>query len=224
MAKGNRPKGNTTARRVGYELITRDHVAGHPVYALMDELIREHHPDLRAARFVLAWNLTWQPDADGRVVIGQVKRSSDLDRELIDFDFVILLRRAFWRDERISDEQRAACMDHQLCHCQRATTKGGDPAVDERGRPVWRLRKHDVEEFADVIERHGMHSHDLEQVAAALRKQGAGPFVHCDQCALNPGWLNYLDGDTPRVKRCECWTAWAERRDDLAAEQKRASA
>jgi hypothetical protein len=224
MAPKKGKPGNTTARRVGYELIARDHVHGHPVYALMDELIREHHPDLRPARFVLAWNLTWQPDADGRVVIGQVKRSSDLDRELIEFDFVILLRRAFWKDERVTDEQRAAAMDHQLCHCQRATTKGGDPAVDERGRPVWRLRKHDVEEFADVIERHGMHSHDLEQVAAALRRQGAGPFVHCDRCALSPGWIDVLDAGVSRKDRCECWKAWAERRDDLANEQRRASA
>ena len=67
MAKGK--KGNTRARRVGYELIPRDHVESHPVYSLMGELVREHHEHLRDARIVAAWNLTWQPDADGRVNI-----------------------------------------------------------------------------------------------------------------------------------------------------------
>jgi hypothetical protein len=224
MAKEKAPKGNTTARRVGYELIERDHVGGHPVYAMLAELVRDHHEDLRPARFAIAWNLTWQPDADGRTKIGMAKRASDLDRELAAFDFVILLRRAFWKDDRVTDEQRRALLDHELCHCARATTKGGDPAVDERGRPVWRIRKHDIEEFSEVVDRHGMWSRDLENLAAALRKNGVGPFVHCDRCALTPGWIDVLDaGGVSRKDRCECWKAWAERREEYRADQ-RASA
>ncbi len=219
MAREKAAKGNTRARSVGYELIERDHVGGHPVYAMLAELVREHHEELRSARFAIAWNLTWQPDADGRTKIGMCKRASDLDRELAAFDFVILLRKAFWKDDRVSDAQRRALLDHELCHATRATTRGGDPAVDDRGRPVWRLRKHDIEEFSEVVDRHGMWSRDLENLADALRKNGVGPFVHCDRCALTPGWVDVLDAGVTRKDRCECWRAWAERREEYRRER-----
>lgn len=217
MAKGK--KGNTRARRVGYELIKRDHVEGHPIYALLDELVHSHHDHLRDARIVLAWNLTWQADADGRVRLIACTRASDLARELAPWDFVILLRRATWKDERFADEHRRALMDHALCYAARATDKAGDEAVDERGRAVWRTRKPDIVEFSDVIERHGIYSRDVERIADALRKQGVGPFVHCDRCSLTPGWIDVIDNGVTRKDRCECWKAWAERREAYRQER-----
>jgi hypothetical protein len=222
MAKKGK-SGNTRARRVGYELIKRDHVEGHPIYSLLDEIVHEHHEDLREARIVLAWNLTWQADADGRVKLAACARASDLARELAPFDFVILLRKSTWKDERFTDEHRRALMDHALCHGARAYDKSENAAVDERGRPVWRTRKPDIVEFSEVIERHGIYSRDLERIADALRKQGVGPFVHCDHCALTPGWIDVLVGGVTRKDRCECWKAWTERRQEYKADQ-RASA
>jgi len=197
MAKGKR--GNTRARRVGYELIKRDHVEGHPIFTLLDELVHEHHDHLRDARIAIAWNLTWQPDADGIVSTAKCMRANDLARELAPFDFVILLRRSTWKDERFSDEHRRALMDRALCYAARATTTGGDDAVDERGRPVWRTRKPDIVEFSEVIERHGIYSRDVERIAEALRKQGVGPFVACDRCALTPGWIDVLEAGVARM-------------------------
>lgn len=223
MATKAGKRGDTRARRVGYELIDRDHVAGHPVYAIMNELIREHHPDLRDARIVVAWNLTWQPDADGRVKLAMCARANDLARELAPWDFVILLRKSTWKDEGFTDEHRAALMDHALSYAARAYDKGENKAVDERGRPVWRTRKPDIVEFSEVIERHGIHSRDLEKIADALRKQGVGPFVHCDRCALSPGWVDVLDAGVSKKARCECWIAWTERRNEYQAERARAA-
>ena len=207
----------TTARRVNYELIVRESVAGHPLYTLLDELVYAHHDDLKVAKIALAWCLAWQPDVDGRVTLGQCKRASDLDRELAAFDFVILLRRAFWRNEQVTDAQRRALLDHELCHCARAQDKHGDPAVDERGRPVWRTRRHNVEEFAEVVERHGMWTGDLERVAIALRRQSAGPFQPCVTCQATPGWVPTADGRA--VARCACWVSWAAQREELRADQ-----
>ncbi len=217
MAKGK--KGNTRARRVGYELIPRDHVESHPVYSLMGELVREHHEHLRDARIVAAWNLTWQPDADGRVKLVACVRANDLARELAPWDFVILIRRSTWKDERFTDEHRRALMDHALCYAERATDKAGVEATDERGRAVWRTRKPDIIEFSEVIERHGICSRDVERIADALRKQGAGPFVNCDRCSLTPGWIDVLEGGVTRKARCECWNAWNERRQEYTAER-----
>jgi hypothetical protein len=54
-------------------------------------------------------------------------------------------------------------------HAQQACDKDGKPREDERGRPVWRVRKHDIEEFREVVERHGCYKSDLEAfVKAAL--------------------------------------------------------
>ncbi len=220
MSRKKTPRA-ATARRIGYELIVRDNVAGHPIYALLDEIVFAHHEHLKPARIALAWCLTWQPDVDGRVKLGQCKKSSDLDRELVAFDFVILLRRAFWRDERVSDAQRRALLDHELCHAARQNDKHGDPAVDERGRAVWRIRRHDIEEFSEIVERHGIYSRDLENLAGALRRQGVGPFVPCERCSSSPGWITLTaEGVAPRVDRCPCWLTWAERRDDHRADQK----
>jgi hypothetical protein len=204
-------------RRVSYELIPRDHITGFPMYSLLDELVHAHHDQLKVARIALAWCTSWQPDLDGRVTLGQCKRASDLDRELAAFDFVILLRKSFWQNDHVTDEQRRALLDHELCHGARALDKHGDPVIDERGRPVWRTRRHNVEEFAEVVERHGMWTADLERVALALRRQAAGPFKPCTTCQLTPGWVP--TGDGRAVSRCACWVNWAAQREEQRADQ-----
>jgi hypothetical protein len=39
---------------------------------------------------------------------------------------------------------------------------------DERSRKCYRVRKHDIEEFSDVVARYGTYKRDLEMFAAAL--------------------------------------------------------
>mgnify|MGYP001601445371 CR=1 FL=1 len=50
------------------------------------------------------------------------------------------------------------------------------------GRQIYRIRKHDLEEFADVVERYGTYKRDLELFPMALRR---GP----QQVALPPAGL-----------------------------------
>jgi hypothetical protein len=89
-------------KRVHYELIPRDDVASRPMYALLGELVDKHHRDLCDARIELAWCTSWRPDVDGRVTLGQCRKASDLDRELVAIDFVILLSRPFWRSQQFT--------------------------------------------------------------------------------------------------------------------------
>jgi hypothetical protein len=42
--------------------------------------------------------------------------------------------------------------------------------VDERGRTCYRVRKHDLEEFADIVTRHGCYKRDIEDFAQALAR------------------------------------------------------
>lgn len=211
MAKRSRPG---KPKRVTYELIPRESVIGHPMYALLDELVFTHHDDLQPARIALAWCTSWRPDVDGRVTLGKCRKASDLDRELAAFDFVILLRRAFWTDLRVTDAQRKALLDHELCHAAVRYDDKGQPVEDERGRRVYRVRKHDIEEFTEIVQRHGCYKADLEQFAAALQRTGVPAFKPCDDCRDSPGWVPIVDlAGSPRVTRCACWRRWAQQRD-----------
>ena len=213
--RGKHPK------KVVYELIDRGGVVGHPMYALLDDLVHRYHKDLRPARIALAWCKSWKPDVDGRVTLGKCKRASDLDREMAQFDFIILLRRTFWIDSRVTDLQRTALLDHELCHAARKFDPNGEPVEDERGRPVFRTRKHDIEEFADVVARYGIWQSDVENFAAALRRgMLKRPFEPCSECAGGrPGWIEFIDEQhNKRVKRCDCWIQWSELRGEMQAE------
>jgi hypothetical protein len=142
-------------------------------YRLMEELIDKHHTHLREAKIAIAWRFGWKPDADGRIVLGQCRKRSDLDRELgskIDegeaLDFVILLNHEHW-NQTLNEAQRRALMDHELTHAQVSNDTNGEPKMDENGRRVWRIRRHDLEEFKDVVSRHGCYKGDIEDFVAA---------------------------------------------------------
>lgn len=218
MPKAPKPKA------VHYELLTRDSVIGHPMYCLLDELVDLHHTDLRQARIGLAWNLSWKPDADGRVKLGMCRKASDFDRELSQWDFVILLRRSFWTHEEVTPQQRRALLDHELCHAAMKYDARGEPVEDERGRKVYRTRRHDIEEFRAIVERYGTWTSDLEAFALALRRSTlTTPFEPCATCrdTGHPGYVAVLDTNTrtERLTRCPCWLRWVEQRAEIQAEQ-----
>jgi hypothetical protein len=52
-----------------------------------------------------------------------------------------------------------------------------EPKYDERGRNVWRVRKHDIEEFQAIVERHGCYKRDLENFAKSLLKKTETPLL-----------------------------------------------
>ena len=206
MKKPARPK------KVAYTLIDRVSVIGHPMYSLLDELVEAHHDHLRDARIALAWCTSWKPDVDGRVKLGMCRKASDLDRELAQWDFIVLLSRAFWQNDTVPPHQRRALLDHELCHAEvKLDMHTGEPAEDERGRTVYRIRKHDLEEFTAIVERYGTYKKDLEEFAAALRRCRLPTFKPCEQCRDTPGWVSIVDdrGDE-RQARCACWLTWSE--------------
>jgi hypothetical protein len=183
------------------------------MYAMLAQLVASYHEDLIDARIALAWCTSWKPDVDGKVTLGKCKKTSDLDREFADYDFIILIRRSFWRDDRVTNDQRLALLDHELCHAAIKRDPNGEPMEDERGRHVYRVRKHDIEEFTDIVRRHGCYKADLEEFAAALRKSGVPDYEPCEQCVDTPGWVRVVDSaGAQRMARCECFKHWTEQR------------
>ena len=160
----------TTPKPLSYVLISQTSDIGVPMYERLYSIIDEHHEDLSRTnvRVALAWATSWKADVDGRLMLGKCKKASELDRELAPFDFVILLNRDFWQNPRVDDVQRTALIDHELMHAAVAYDEHGDPKVDERGRTCYRIRKHDLEEFADIAARYGCWKRDIEEFARAL--------------------------------------------------------
>lgn len=153
-------------------------------YELLAEVRREWHKDTAEAKIALAWRTQLKPDTDGRLMVGRCCRASELQRELIAWDFVILLNAEAWSEKEFTRERKLALLDHEMCHVAQALDKKtGKQRYDERIRPIWRTRGHDIEEFRAVVARHGTYKRDLERFAEALLKQKTELFAESPQSA-----------------------------------------
>jgi hypothetical protein len=160
-------------KKINFRLI--DRITGAEPYGILDRM-REHHVELGAASIAIAWRLGLSADKDGHLILGKCMKASDLQRELVEYDFVILLNRDTWGS--FSEEQKCALMDHELCHAARVLDDEGNEKFDERGRPIWRIRKHDIEEFQEILQRHGCYKEDLERFAKALLDKQKTPLFY----------------------------------------------
>ena len=144
---------------------------GKSPYVILEKMRRRYHPELRKARIALAWRLSNKPDKDGHIVLGKCHKASDLQRELAQYDYVILLNKEAWNNEKFDKKKKYALMDHEMCHARPLLDKGGKIRKDERGRYCWRMRDHDIEEFHEIVDRHGIWKRDLEIFAEKLLKR-----------------------------------------------------
>lgn len=153
-------------RKVSVELIPKNN----PAYEMMKSIRQRHHRHIRKAKIALAWKKSIKPDRDGHILLGKCRKSSDLQREVSEYDFIILLNKEAWEHEEFGRKRQKALLDHELCHAAQAYDKKGKRLKNDRGKYVFRVRKHDVEEFSEIVERHGIWKHDLQLFADALFK------------------------------------------------------
>ncbi len=159
---------------VNYELVPESQVEP---YKLLEQVRRKWHSELVDARIALAWRKRLKRDKDGHLMLGRCVKVSDLQRELMPYDFILVLNREVWEDPEFGKDKKMALLDHELCHATVAVDKDGEEKEDERGRGVFRMRKHDIEEFRAVVERHGCYKRDLEAFAQALLKKADAPLL-----------------------------------------------
>lgn len=155
------------------------------LYNKLDAIVREWHPWLSDANIVLAWNASWKADVDGNLVLGKLKKASDLERELFQtikedgeatlLDAVIMLNEEAWQS--LNDVQRTAVLDHCLSQLAVATDENDDPKHDECGRLVYRTRKPDVQEFSDVVQRHGPYLTQIANLVKAANETKRAPLL-----------------------------------------------
>lgn len=101
--------------------------------------------------------------AKGRMVLGRARQISGLGKFIVTQApdsiplFVLEIAKDTWAD--LTDEQRRALVDHELCHLAVET--------EDDGTLVGRTRGHDLEEFLGVVERHGLWKADVAALGAA---------------------------------------------------------
>jgi len=166
MPKEKKPKA------VNYKLITP---TDSEPYKLLVQVRRDWHDETIAAKVALAWRNHTNADVDGHLVLGKCIRVTDLNKEFAPYDFIIVLNREVWDDPEFGKERKIALLDHEMMHAAGAFDEDGEPIRDERNRRVWRTRKHDIEEFRDIVSRHGCYKRDLENFAEALLEKHASP-------------------------------------------------
>jgi len=175
---GKRKSGKPKRKKVPVKLLKRQH-AGQVTepYRIMEGLIEKHHQHLQDVKIAIAWRFGWAANADGLMTMGRAKKCTDLDRQLAEFDFVLLLNHEAWNKGGLNEKQRLALIDHELCHCEVTMDSNGEPKFNEDGRLVCRIRKHDIEEFQDVVARHGCYTHDLAEFANKSIKDSERPLL-----------------------------------------------
>lgn len=135
--------------------------ADQALIALAEEIIDAHHPHLRDAR--MGFMYRDKPMKQGRqFVYGEARKVSEKDQVFLQFDFIIWIAKTAFEDW--SPETRRALVDRELCHC------GGFPGM-------WQMRRHDVNEFVEIVERHGFWNPWLVMLRDAEKTEQQGALI-----------------------------------------------
>lgn len=141
---------------------------------LAGPLIEAHHEHLQGAR-VLWLFTTSKRTRGGHVTLGTAARSNPLQRFLSSgndsvqtgHDYIVQIDEGRWK--RALATQRAALVDHLLCRMVQREVNNKRTGEITRS---WGTVGPDIEEFSDVILRHGVWLPEQQVMAKAMREQG----------------------------------------------------
>lgn len=131
------------------------HTATKDVIDIARSVIDSYHPHLRNARIGFLFR-SEAPISGGKVTLSKAKLVTAEMRVYADYDFLIWLAKNYYMS--MTEEQRTALIDHELCHCR----------YDEDEEKA-SLRGHDVEEFNEILQRYGFWWRGSERTAEAVQ-------------------------------------------------------
>lgn len=108
--------------------------------------IPQWHKELEKAK--VAYVFTDLQAQKGRLVLGKTRKATPFERYIAGYDLVISFDKSHWK--KLGPAQRIALVDHELCHVTRNHETGD-----------YRLIGHDLEEFNEVVRRHGAWAADI---------------------------------------------------------------
>lgn len=146
------------------------------LYATMERLWKLHHAkrvgiEGANCKIALGRAFKWKENADGQMRLGRCRILSELDRQLTGFDVVILLHNCLLGEAKDTAKLQEAVLDHELCHVAiQEDTQDAGPKYDGHERIKYRCRRHDLEEFREIIERHGAYKPDVGEFANTVQE------------------------------------------------------
>ncbi len=141
------------------------------VQEFAERIIDQHHPHLQDAKDKVGYFFKYG-SSDWA---GKCKKCTAFEREITGKMFLIFVNKDAWSHMDLT--QREALVDHELCHIKRASSPRIDSTTNEviqdwaiADEPEsWSTRDHDIEEFSDVVNRHGLWEKGIEKFAVAVR-------------------------------------------------------
>ena len=130
------------------------------VFEACRALIEQFHKHLVEARIRYIWNMSDSMEQGGRKVGATAEKLTGKLKLFADADFIVTIHNGTW--EAMDEKARCALLDHELCHC--------GPKKDG----VWSFKSHDLEEFRDVVLRHGLWDQSLVEVGRAIKTSEGG--------------------------------------------------
>lgn len=92
---------------------------------------------------------------------GQIQKPEGALQVLLEYDFVMLIHKNTWNE--LDENQKKALVYHELLHVTHTETK--------EGKIVWKLRRHEVEEFVQVVRHFGNWSEELRVLEDAGKEK-----------------------------------------------------
>lgn len=141
-----------------------DYVEAAQPAAIAEALIPVLHDHLVNERIAFVFKQKMKEPKEGspgKVQLAHAKKLNTLYVFLSHAHWVIQFNWKRWRE--LGPEQRIALVDHELCHLEVETNDQGDT--------VRRNRRHDVEEFIEVVQRWGTWKSDLVLFRDAIQTE-----------------------------------------------------
>ena len=130
------------------------------VESIAGGLIPNYHAELVTARIMYCFSSDcWTKN--GREVWGKVQKFSGFNEWVVEKDFVVMVALEKWDD--LTEPQRTALVDHLLSSC----TGEED---DDTGEYKWKVLDPEVQEFTDVLFRHGAWNESLRDFVRQAHK------------------------------------------------------
>lgn len=172
-----------------FEKVRIEDPDGAEVYRLLDEVRHSHHGETLDLAIMLVWRLNAKPDSSGLITYGRCHLLGEIDREVWKCDVLIEINADLWKNA--GDGCRRSMLDHELTHIAMVEDSEGEQKFDGRGRPLLRLRRHDITEFFEVLERWGARTELQKALVRTCRQlklfdEAGAPSEKAETPALAP--------------------------------------
>lgn len=157
MPKGVKGSGKQKEPKIKIEYWQPAEEEGSP-HQFAKQLIPKYHSHLATAKICYLFR-TKAKTSGPKVILGQASRMNTRIKAIADFDFIIEIGYDEWKE--LNASQKTALIDHELCHC-------GGEEDENTGEMKWRILPHDLEEFRDIVHRHGLWKSDLKEFSDSI--------------------------------------------------------